>query len=101
MPQQPPDPILGISEAFKASDAPDKINLGVGAYRDEDLKPVVLEVVKEVRSVLREPRDKTSSVIRNFGFWSAMGFFTRKRWHRTVSTIELVHAWRKSKTGLR
>ena len=51
MPQQPPDPILGISEAFKASDAADKINLGVGAYRDEDLKPVVLEVVKEVRAL--------------------------------------------------
>ena len=49
MPQQPPDPILGVTEAFKASDAADKINLGVGAYRDENLKPVVLEVVKEVR----------------------------------------------------
>ena len=48
MPQQPPDPILGVTEAFKASDAADKINLGVGAYRDENLQPVVLEVVKEV-----------------------------------------------------
>ncbi len=47
MPQQPPDPILGVTEAFKASDAADKINLGVGAYRDENLQPVVLEVVKE------------------------------------------------------
>ena len=48
MPQQPPDPILGVTEAFKASDAADKINLGVGAYRDENLQPVVLQVVKEV-----------------------------------------------------
>jgi len=38
----PPDPILGVSEAFKADTSPDKLNLGVGAYRTEDLKPYVL-----------------------------------------------------------
>ena len=46
--QAPPDPILGVSEAFRASTSPNKLNLGVGAYRDEDLKPVVLNVVKKV-----------------------------------------------------
>lgn len=35
----PPDPILGVSEAFKADDSPDKLNLGVGAYRTDDLQP--------------------------------------------------------------
>ncbi|PNH03412.1 Aspartate aminotransferase, chloroplastic [Tetrabaena socialis] len=45
--QAPPDPILGVSEAFRASTSPQKLNLGVGAYRDEDLKPVVLNVVKK------------------------------------------------------
>lgn len=44
----PPDPILGVSEAFKASKSPNKLNLGVGAYRTEDLQPLVLEVVKKV-----------------------------------------------------
>ena len=29
----PPDPILGVSEAFKKDPNPKKINLGVGAYR--------------------------------------------------------------------
>jgi len=48
VPQAPPDPILGISEAFKASASPDKLNLGVGAYRTEELKPLVLNVVKKV-----------------------------------------------------
>jgi len=43
----PPDPILGVSEAFKASKSPDKLNLGVGAYRTEELQPYVLEVVKK------------------------------------------------------
>ncbi|WIA08502.1 hypothetical protein OEZ85_007936 [Tetradesmus obliquus] len=43
----PPDPILGVSEAFKASKDPNKLNLGVGAYRTEELQPLVLEVVKK------------------------------------------------------
>lgn len=52
--QAPPDPILGVSEAFKASTNPSKLNLGVGAYRDEDLKPVVLNVVRKVGLSCRE-----------------------------------------------
>ncbi|GIL86322.1 hypothetical protein Vretimale_13705 [Volvox reticuliferus] len=48
--QAPPDPILGVSEAFRASTSPSKLNLGVGAYRDEDLKPVVLSVVKKAEA---------------------------------------------------
>lgn len=48
--QAPPDPILGVSEAFRASTSPNKLNLGVGAYRDEDLKPVVLNVVKKAEA---------------------------------------------------
>jgi len=48
VPQAPPDPILGISDAFKKSTSPDKLNLGVGAYRTEELKPLVLTVVQKV-----------------------------------------------------
>jgi hypothetical protein len=44
----PPDPILGVSEAFRASTDKNKLNLGVGAYRTEELKPYVLNVVKKV-----------------------------------------------------
>lgn len=33
--QGPPDAILGITEAFKADSFPEKINLGVGAYRKQ------------------------------------------------------------------
>jgi aspartate/tyrosine/aromatic aminotransferase len=47
--QAPPDPILGVSVAFRECTNPDKLNLGVGAYRTEDLKPYVLDVVKLVR----------------------------------------------------
>lgn len=44
----PPDPILGVSEAFKADNDERKLNLGVGAYRTEELHPYVLNVVKKV-----------------------------------------------------
>lgn len=43
----PRDPILGITEKFLADKSPDKINLGVGAYRDDEGRPVVLDCVRE------------------------------------------------------
>ncbi|KAL0306786.1 UNVERIFIED_CONTAM: Aspartate aminotransferase, mitochondrial [Sesamum radiatum] len=43
----PKDPILGVTEAFLADPSPDKVNVGVGAYRDDNGKPVVLECVRE------------------------------------------------------
>jgi len=51
VPAGPPDPILGITEAFKADKDPRKINLGVGAYRDENGKPYVLAAVKKAESI--------------------------------------------------
>ena len=43
----PPDAILGVTEAFKRDTDPRKINLGVGAYRDEAGLPYVLPSVLE------------------------------------------------------
>lgn len=48
VPLGPPDAILGITEAYKADPSPEKINLGVGAYRDENGKPYVLSCVRKV-----------------------------------------------------
>ncbi|KAK7884963.1 aspartate transaminase aat1 [Exophiala xenobiotica] len=42
----PPDAILGITEAFKKDSFGEKINLGVGAYRDDKGKPYVLPSVR-------------------------------------------------------
>lgn len=39
VPQGPPDAILGITEAFKADSFKEKINLGVGAYRESVGEP--------------------------------------------------------------
>lgn len=47
VPEAPKDPILGISELFLADPSSDKMNLGVGAYRDDNGKPQVLKCVRE------------------------------------------------------
>lgn len=49
VPMGPPDPILGVTVAFQNDKNPKKINLGVGAYRDDNNKPYVLDCVKEAR----------------------------------------------------
>jgi len=50
----PPDAILGVSEAFKRDTNPSKINLGVGAYRDDQGKPFVLPSVRKAERQLVE-----------------------------------------------
>ncbi|KAJ3111262.1 aspartate transaminase aat1, partial [Phlyctochytrium bullatum] len=52
--QGPPDPILGVTEAFKADKNPKKMNLGVGAYRDDSNKPYVLECVKKAEKIIQD-----------------------------------------------
>ena len=41
--------IFKLTAAYKADTYQDKVNLGVGAYRDDDGKPWVLPVVQKVR----------------------------------------------------
>lgn len=52
VPEAPADPILGLNSAFLADEAPDKISLGVGAFRTDEGKPYVLPVVKRVEQQL-------------------------------------------------
>ena len=60
----PPDPILGVTENFKKDSNPNKMNLGVGAYRDDEGKPFVLPSV-------RAAENKILSSLMNKGiiFW--------------------------------
>lgn len=48
----PPDPIVGLTDAYRADDFPQKVNLGVGAYRDDEYKPAVLPCVREAEKIL-------------------------------------------------
>ncbi|EKX37574.1 hypothetical protein GUITHDRAFT_158574 [Guillardia theta CCMP2712] len=43
----PADPILGVAVAYNADPSPKKVNLGIGAYRDSEGKPLVLQCVRE------------------------------------------------------
>ncbi|KAI9271535.1 aspartate aminotransferase [Phascolomyces articulosus] len=52
VPQGPPDAILGVTEAFKKDTDSKKMNLGVGAYRDDNGKPYVLSSVKKAEQIL-------------------------------------------------
>jgi len=64
----PPDPILGVTEAFKRDTNPKKINLGVGAYRDDQGKPYVLPSVKLAeQKVLKKGMDKEYAPISGNG----------------------------------
>lgn len=48
----PPDAILGVTEAFKRDTNPKKMNLGVGAYRDDNGKPFVLPSVRKAEELI-------------------------------------------------
>ncbi|EKX53618.1 hypothetical protein GUITHDRAFT_64004 [Guillardia theta CCMP2712] len=43
----PPDPILGVAVEYNKDPSPKKVNLGIGAYRDDNGKPLVLKCVRE------------------------------------------------------
>jgi aromatic-amino-acid transaminase len=48
--QAPPDPIIGLTEAFNQDSNQNKVNLGVGVYQDATGKVPVLKVVREAQS---------------------------------------------------
>lgn len=50
VPQAPEDPLFGLMAAYRRDTAPNKVDLGIGAYRDNNAKPWVLPVVKKVRA---------------------------------------------------
>ena len=55
----PPDPILGLNAAFKADPRSNKVNLSIGAYKTDDLQPLVLAAVKSAeQQILAEGMDK-------------------------------------------
>ena len=48
----PPDPILGLTEAFKKDTHADKINLGVGVYQDAAGITPILDCVRQAEQRL-------------------------------------------------
>ena len=58
----PADPILGLNEAFKNEPSPNKINLGVGVYKNESGDTPVLDCVKKAETIMLA-KEKTKSYL--------------------------------------
>ena len=56
----PPDSILGLTEAFRNDDNPNKVNLGVGVYKDEQGNTPVLRCIKAAEKELLESQGSKS-----------------------------------------
>lgn len=51
VPQAPEDLMFGLSAAYRSDTYPHKVDLGVGAYRDQAGRPWVLPSLREVRDL--------------------------------------------------
>lgn len=58
----PADPILGLTEAFNKDPNPNKINLGVGVYKDEAGNTPIMNSVRKAEKVLVET-EKTKNYL--------------------------------------
>lgn len=56
----PEDSILGTIAAFNSDKHEKKVNLGVGAYRDDGGKPYVYEVVRKVEKEIQQSASHVS-----------------------------------------
>ncbi|XP_074317503.1 aspartate aminotransferase, cytoplasmic [Silene latifolia] len=59
----PEDPILGVTVAYNKDPSPVKLNLGVGAYRTEEGKPLVLNVVRRAEQILTNDRSRVKEYL--------------------------------------
>jgi aspartate aminotransferase len=60
--RRPPDPILGLSAAYKSDTNPHKVDLGVGIYKDEDGNCPVMRAVKTAEQKLWQTEDSKSYI---------------------------------------
>lgn len=70
----PPDPILGLMAAFRADNDPQKVDLGVGVYRDDQGDTPILKAVRQAEQAVLA-RQSTKSYVAaagNPGFNQAM-----------------------------
>ena len=64
----PPDPIIGLNEAYQKDPHPNKVIVGVGAYRDDNGKPYVFPSVRiaEQRMMDQQLDMEYSGIVRIF-----------------------------------
>lgn len=93
VPLGPPDVILGIYEAHKVDPNPNKVDLSVGAYRDENGRPYVLKtVLKAEQNIVdkklgKEYNDIGSEFFRDVTYRLAVGNKLLDKPHVTVQSV--------------
>lgn len=93
VPLGPPDVILGIYEAHKVDSNPNKVDLTVGAYRDEYGKPYVLKTVLKAeqnifdKKLSKEYNDIGSEYFRDVTYRLAVGNELFDQIHVTVQSV--------------
>ena len=60
-PLAPADPIFALTASYKGDSFKQKVNLGVGAYRDNEGNPYVLPVVRKVSCEPTAPTGYTAA----------------------------------------
>lgn len=64
----PPDPLFGLKARFVADTRSDKVDLGIGAYRDNNGKPWILPAVKQAERKLIDSPDYNHEYLLISGF---------------------------------
>jgi aspartate aminotransferase len=87
----PPDPILGLSAAYRADENPKKVDLGVGVYKDANGKTAVMRAVKRAEEFLVNSQETKAYV----GPTGAAGY------NDIIATIVLGESLKQSLGGRR
>ena len=66
VPLAPEDPLFGLMAAYRKDESPKKVDLGIGAYRDNNAKPWVLPVVQKVKFSFSVPCQHQGPVLTYF-----------------------------------
>ena len=91
VPLAPPDPIFGLTVAFQKDPRSNKVNLGAGIYKTEDLKTPVLSSVKAAEAALLDS-EKSKEYLPIDGerhYLDLMGamVFGKEKWERQKERI--------------
>lgn len=97
VPLAPADPILSLTTAFQADSNPNKINLGVGAYRDNEGKPWLLPSVKEATERVHNLLQHSQKGV-NFEYIPILG---SNSYRETVQRFLFSHRTMKTSTQLK
>jgi aspartate aminotransferase len=83
----PPDPILGLMAAYRADADPDKVDLGVGVYRDEAGETPILAAVKRAEAAVLAAQTTKSYVssVGNVAFNGALEVLTLGAAHSALA----------------